>query len=102
MQFRIKKFKKIKPINLYGIADIIDNNKGSFFDALRAGGFQLLLGNEFKEAYVLGDYRLLYQKDSGDIYKTAVFNLGQHAEDNLINPDHIKLFNPDSYIRKNR
>ena len=65
------------------LADIIDNNKGSFFDALRTGGFQLLLGNEFKGAYVLGSYGLLYQKDSSDIYKTAVFYLTRHVADNL-------------------
>ncbi len=61
----------------FRLDDIVDNNKGSFFDALRAWGFRLFGGDEYKGIYVLGDYKFFYQRENNYIYDIKFIDLGK-------------------------
>jgi len=59
--------------------DIVDNNQGPFFDALRAGGFKLVKGDVSKGAYSKDNYRLIYETRDNTIFEVAVFDIGEPA-----------------------
>ncbi|MBS3080360.1 hypothetical protein J4221_02730 [Candidatus Pacearchaeota archaeon] len=59
--------------------DIIDDNQGPFFDALRSGGFKFIKGDKSRGAYSKDNYRLIYETRDNSIFEVAVFDIGEPA-----------------------